>query len=268
VELSSDALRLSMTEPNFLDASAIRQAFRAVLERAGILGGGRVALVLPDPVARLALVPNADIQARRRAEGEEMLRFRLKKSVPFDIREARVATLAAGSSAGTPQTLVGAILNTVLGEYEATCRNAGLEPGLVLLSGVALLWAVEASRPPGDRVVVNWDRGYVSILLTRHGEPVLIRTLTGEGSSEPGQVIREAAQTAVYYRERLQGQGFQAAFVRSGFLPPEEACRLLEDALGLRPMPLDPWGSLSPTCDEASTQALAGAAAALSQRAA
>ena len=56
LELPVGALRPSMTEPNLVDAAAFRQTLRSVLERAGVLGGARVALVLPDPVARIAIL--------------------------------------------------------------------------------------------------------------------------------------------------------------------------------------------------------------------
>ena len=51
VELPAGALQISMTQPNVVDGSRFRAALRGALERAGVLGGARAALVLPDPVA-------------------------------------------------------------------------------------------------------------------------------------------------------------------------------------------------------------------------
>jgi len=266
VGLAEGTLKLSVSEPNIVAADAFRQALRSVVERAGILGGGRVALVLPDPVARVALLPASDVRGRG-AEADEMIRFRLRKAVPFEIRNARLASVPVQTPGREPQVLVGAILATILEEYEGACRALGLEPGLVQLAGLVLSNSVEERRGPADRVFINWDEGYVSIFLSREGAPVLIRTLTGADAASPGNVLRETSQTAVYYRERLGGAGFAEAIVRSAAIPPAEAAQLLEEPLGRRPEVLDAWGAYMGV-DPSVAQALAGAAAAVSGTAA
>jgi Tfp pilus assembly PilM family ATPase len=266
VELPEGTLKLSISEPNIANPEAFRQGLRSVVEKAGILGAGRVALVLPDPVARVALLPAADVRGRG-AEAEEMLRFRLRKAVPFEIRNARLASQSIHVPGREPQVLVAAILASVLEEYEGACRALGLEPGLVELAGLAILDSVEESRRSADRLVVNWDDGYVSIILSQGGAPVLIRTLTGADAGSPANVVREASQTALYYRERLGGAGFAEAIVRSTVIPVTEAALLLEEPLGLRPEALDPWGTLVGG-DRSAAQILAGAAAAVARKAA
>jgi hypothetical protein len=266
LELPAGTLKLSMAERNILAPEAFQQTLRAVLERAGVTGG-RIGLVLPDPVARVALLPAAEVRARGRAEREEMIRFRLKKAVPFDIREAQVSFREVGAPGREPMILVVAILRSILEEYEGACRALGLEPGLVQLTGLTILDAVEESRPPADRVVVNWDEGYISILVSRFGSPALARTLTGTSASDPEQVVREATQTILYYRERLGGEGIAQAVVRSVGVLPAEAARILEQPLGVLPEILDPWGSLGAK-EQEMAQALAGAAACVIGRAA
>ena len=256
-----------MTESNVRDLDAFRQLLRSVAEKAGILGAGHVALVLPDPIARLALLPSAHIRARRRADSLEMLRFRLRKAVPFEIRDARLVTAPAGASGGEAQTLVGAVLHSILAEYEQPCRDMGLEPGVVVLAGPTILEGVEWGRAPEDRLVLNWDDGYLSLLLARGGSPVLIRTLSGASVATSESVAREVAQTATYYKERLGGAGLAQVVLRTAALPVEEASSVIEGALGQRPEILDPWGRLSPG-DPLSAQSFAGAASLLSRRAA
>ncbi len=267
VEVSPEVLTVSMTEGNVRNADAFRQSLRSVAEKAGILGAGRVALVLPDPVARLALFPASQIRARRRAESSELLRFRLRKAVPFEIRDAQLATAPAGAVGGEAQVLVGAVLHSILAEYEQPCRDLGLEPGVVVLAGPTILECVEGRRSPEDRLVVNWDEGYLSLLLARGGSPVLIRTLSGAAVATPESVAREVAQTVTYYRERLGGAGLAQVVLRTAALPGEEASSVLEGALGQRPEIFDPWGRLNPG-DQLSAQSVAGAASLLSRRAA
>jgi hypothetical protein len=110
---------------------------------------------------------------------------------------------------------------------------------------------------------VNWDHGYLSLVILRDGWPILVRTLVGDFTGTPESVIREANNTILYYRERLGGMGLGAATVRSAHLPPDEAVALLAEPLGVAPTVLDPWGGLAPGDHGHAAQALAGAAAAL-----
>jgi Tfp pilus assembly PilM family ATPase len=261
VDLPPGCLDLSITQPNVADADGFRRALRAVLERCGVLAGARVALVLPDPVARVALLPAADVAGHGRAHAEELIRFRLRKSVPFEIREAHLAFTADGARGS--DAVVAAIHRPVLEGYEEACRSAGLEPGLVELSGLALMGSAFAGRATDDRALVNWDEGYVTILLLRGGWPLLVRTLTGEQAADPQQVAREVGNTVLYYRDRLGGSGLAEASLRSAALPPERAAAVLEEPLGIAPGPVEPWRAFSPDVPPAMAQVLAGAAASL-----
>ncbi len=256
LDLPEGVLDVSLTR------AALRKALESACERAGALVGGPIALVLPDPAVRLSLLPAADLKARRRAETEQMIRFRLSKAIPFDVQEAQVAW--AGPVAG--QVLVAAVFLPVLEGYEAACRDLGFEPGLVEPSSLALVSALARGETYGDRLLVNWDLGYVSLVLTRAGWPILIRTLAGDLGTEA--VLREAANTVLYYRERLEGQGLLGASVRSALLPPEEAAALLREPLGFLPDVVDPWAALGGGDRSLAAQAMAGALSCLLRTAA
>jgi type IV pilus assembly protein PilM len=261
LDLPEGCVKLSMTQPNILDLETFRTTLRAVLERAGVLDGGRVALVLPDPVARVALVPAAEVKGNR-SQVDDLVRFRLRKALPFEVREARVATVAGGARSGDP-LMVGAIYQPVLDGYEAACRSLGLHPGVVELSGLALLSAAFARRPMADRLLVNWDDGYVSLILARGEWPILVRTLTSEAAPSPDDIAREAANTVLYYRERLGGPGLMEVVLRSAALPAPEAVELLTRAIELVPEVVDPWAWLGGGAPSAGAHAIAGAAASL-----
>ena len=76
LDLPEGVVRLSMTQPNLADPGVFQDTLRSVLERAGALHVGRVALVLPDPVARVALLSGAEAAGQGRQQREEMIRFR------------------------------------------------------------------------------------------------------------------------------------------------------------------------------------------------
>jgi hypothetical protein len=262
LDLPEGCVKLSMTQPNILDLPTFQATLRAVLERAGVLEGGRVALILPDPVGRVALVPSAEVKGNK-AQMDELVRFRLRKAVPFEVREARVATVAGGARSGDP-LLVGAIYQPVLDGYESACRAVGLHPGLVEFSGLALLSAAFSRRPVADRMLVNWDDDYVSLILARGEWPILVRTLTSEAVSTPDDIAREAGNTVLYYRERLGGPGLAEVMLRSAALPAPEAVELLSKPLEIVPQVVDPWAWLGGGTPAPGAHAIAGAAASLS----
>ena len=137
----------------------------------------------------------------------------------------------------------------------------GLHPGVVELSGLALLNAAFGSRAPADRLLVNWDEGYVTLLLARGEWPILVRTLVGEAAASPDEVAREVGNTLLYYRERLGGTALAQVVVRSAMLPADEALALLEGPLEMKPELLEPWPAVRAGDVGPAGQALAGAAA-------
>jgi hypothetical protein len=254
LDLPPGVLDISMARPNVNDAVAFRRALVVLLERGGVLYGGRVGLVLPDPVARVSVLPAAEVPGR--GGGEELIRFRLRKAVPFEIRDARVASVPAGPDGSLVAV---AVHRPVLDGYEDAFRAVGLEPGHVELAGLALWRALRPRTAGGDVVLVNWDEDYVTILLQQAGRLALARTLPGAAMAQPDSVAREVASTALYYRERLGGGGLSAAFVRSAAVPPAEAVRLLRAPLEVEPAVLDPWPGLDGAERDAAAQRLAGA---------
>jgi hypothetical protein len=259
--LPEGALKLSMVDANVVDAPAFRETVRAALERTGIPLAGAIGLVLPDPVARVSTAPAAEFLGKDSREIEDLLRFRLRKAVPFEIKDAKLAFLLPDVPGPDAVVVAAAVARTVLEGYESALSALGLTPGLVELSGLALMAAVESARPPGDRLVINWDEGYVSLLLARRGQAVLVRTLTGEAVTAHEDVVREVANTFLFYRERLGGAGLESVTLRSALLPPAQAVDLLSEPLGVRPEVFDAWGAGGEESPQA--QAVAGAAACL-----
>jgi hypothetical protein len=261
VDLAPGAVAVSLARPNLLDAAAFREALHAVLERVGALAGGDVSLVLPDPAVRVALVPAEGLRGSGR-EAEETVRFRLHKALPFDVRAAR---LAWASSRGE-QALVAVALDEVVRGYEEALESLGFHPGLVEAASLALLVVAGAEPSTGDRLLVNWDDGYVSFVLTRAGQPLLVRTLPGDAGRDA--VARHATSTRRFHQDRLGGGAIADVVVRSAAVPGEEALSLLGRALDVTPRLLRPWAPLGVTEEGPSAQAVAGAAACVLRRAA
>jgi hypothetical protein len=261
VEVPAGVLDVSLTRANVLDAEGFAGTLQQALERAGALSGGPVSLVLPDPAVRLALVPAVGLRGRR-GDAEETIRFRLHKALPFDVRAAR---LAWDGTQGD-QALVAVVLEEVVRGYEGALEDLGYQPGLVEVSSLALASVPESAPVDGDRLLVNWDEGYVSFLLRRGDEPLLVRTLPGEMG--PEHVARQATSTLQFYQDRLSGDELGDVVLRAAVGPVDAAVATVGAALGREPRLLEPWAALGAVPSDASAQAVAGAAASASRRAA
>jgi hypothetical protein len=269
LDLPEGALRPSLVDQNLVDRELVGRTLEKLLERLGPPKKGRLALVLPDPVARLRILSAEEIPARgRRREREELVRFRLRKGLPFDVREASITFGASGPGRAAP-LLVAVMSSRVLAEYESLFESLGLHAGIVDLSGMALLGAVSAEAAGGDWLLVNWEESYVSFLLTRGGQVWLARTLDGPGAASARHVAAELASTVLYYRNRLGGQGLERAVVRCSGDPAAERLALLEEPLGRVAEPLDLGNVLPARLGEVELQrTLSGGAACLLGRAA
>jgi hypothetical protein len=267
-DLPEGALLPSLTEENLVDVDLVGKTLTRLLERVGPPKRGRVAVVLPDPVARLRILQADEFRGRRRREIEELVRFRLKKGLPFDVREAQVAIGASGPGKAAP-LLVAVMSRRVLAQYETLFESLGLHAGIVDLAGTALVGALSRGAIGDDWLLVNWEESYVSFLLVQSGQLSLCRILDGPGAASARHVAAEAASTALYYRNRLAGRGLARAVVRWSGRSEEDPVALLEEPLGLRPVPLDLEG-VAPgrTAEVDLPRRLAGGAACLLGRAA
>jgi hypothetical protein len=260
VELPEGTLDVALTHNNIVDPVRFREILRAALERVGALSGGPLSVVLPDPAVRLALVSTEGLRGRR-VEAEETIRFRLHKALPFDVRQARLAWDGASGD----QTLVAVALEEVVRGYEDAVEELGFEPAVVEVAALALASLQGDVGVEGDRLLVNWDDTYVSFLLQRGDQPLLARTLPGEGGGDG--VVRQATSTLQFYRDRLSGTGLGDVLIRAAACPAEEALSALGPVLGGEARLLQPWAVLGAVQADVPSQGLAGAAASVLRRA-
>jgi hypothetical protein len=158
---------------------------------------------------------------------------------------------------------VAVALDEVIRGYEAVVEALGFEAAVVEAGLLAL--ASLHGEGQGDRLLVNWDDSYVSFLLQRGDQPLMARTLPGEGGA--AGVARQAISTLQFYRDRLSGEGLSDVIVRAAACPVEEALSTLRPVLDCDARLLQPWSALGPVHSDVPSQGLAGAAASALRRA-
>jgi type IV pilus assembly protein PilM len=208
--LPPGAVVASLTSQNIVDRAAVAGAVGAAVERLGVRPR-RVALVIPDLAARVALVRFEQIPARR-DDLEQLIRWQIRKSAPFPTEEASVTFTAGARSGAGGEFVVVVAKREIVQEYESACEAAGMHAGLVDLATLSVvnLFLSEAAAPSGDWLVVHMRPEYTSIVIMR-GEDVIFYRNRVEGDEDAlADVVH---QTTMYYQDRLAGQGFARVFL-------------------------------------------------------
>jgi hypothetical protein len=225
-DLPEGAIEPSLTRPNVLAVQPVAAALEAVLAK---LGGGeqRLSLLIPDQVARVAILPFNTLPRTRR-ELAELVRFRLAKSLPFKPDEAVLDLMVLGG-ASTPapagvSVLATCALRAVVEQYEGLCAAAGFWPGLVGLSTFELynLFRPRLAPPPAydrDTLLLNATPHDLTMLILRGEEIIFYRCKPlppGGGDDEALATLRREVYTSLaFYQEKLLGRGIGRVFLRA-----------------------------------------------------
>jgi type IV pilus assembly protein PilM len=193
-ELQSGSVVPDLTESNIRNRTAVFQTIRDALDSVANRSKDVIA-VLPDPAVRIVLL-DFDALPSNRHEAEAVVRFRLKKSLPFDVEKAKVSYHAHASNGGV-RAVAAVALNSVIDEYESVFREAGYNPGIVLPSTLAALGAASADRPT---LVVKVDERTTSIAILDQNQVLLFRTLENpHGDRITGERLAEDVYPSVVF---------------------------------------------------------------------
>lgn len=207
-ELAPGCVVPDLTEANLRQRGGIVSAIREVLENVGSRSRD-VTAVLPDAAVRVALL---DFEALplKREEAEGVVRFRLRKSLPFDVDKAKVS-YQAQSINGTVRVVAAVALNNVIEEYEAVFREAGFNPGIVLPSMLAALLGAPADK---GTLVVKVDARTTSIAVLDQQQLLLFRTLeNARGVTISGEQLAEDVYPSVVFFQDTYNTNIEQIFV-------------------------------------------------------
>jgi type IV pilus assembly protein PilM len=190
--LVEGALTPGLKAGNVVDKATVVAAVRKVLD--GVAGTGRersrdVTLVVPDAAVRVLFL-DFDQLPSKAAEALPVVRFRLKKLLPFDADEAMVSYQLMSSGKGSLIKMVAvAMPKEVLAEYEAVVIAAGYLPGAVLPSTLAALAGLEDTEAPA--LVVNAGPNGVTTAIVKAGVLMLHRSVDMGGEVRGGVIAAE-----------------------------------------------------------------------------
>jgi type IV pilus assembly protein PilM len=175
--LAEGAVAPGLKVGNIVNRSAVTAALRKVLD--GVAGSGRermrdVTVIVPDAAVRVLFV-DFDQLPSKAAEALPLVRFRLKKLLPFDADEAMVSYQVMATEKDSVKLLAVAMPKAVLEEYESAVLAAGYLPGAVLPSTLAALAGLDEAEAPV--LVVNAGLGTVTTAIVQAGVLTLHRSV-------------------------------------------------------------------------------------------
>lgn len=193
-ELAPGSVLPDLMENNLRQPEAVRAGIEAAL--GSVAGRSKdVIAVVPDAAVRVMLV-DFDTLPSDHEEALGVVRFRLKKSLPFDVDKAKISFHA--QKVNDEVRVVAAVgLASVIEDYEAAFRNAGYSPGVVLPSMLAALGAADGKHPT---MVVKVDARTTSIAILNQDQLQLFRTLENtRGVTITGEQLAEEVYPSVVF---------------------------------------------------------------------
>lgn len=222
--LPEGMLTPGLQQANIADRAKLVPALRDAL--AAVAGRGRdICLIIPDATTRVMLL-DFETFPEKQQDANAVVRFRLKKSLPFEVEQSSVSYERQGTA--LPVRVVAAVTpRSVLEEYESLVSEAGYNPGSVLPSTLAALGLADASRPT---MVIKVEHGTTTFAIVDQDQILLYRALDNGGSAVTGESLFDDVNTSLVYFEDRYGvnvdrvlvtgvqsaQSLQEAFAGSG----------------------------------------------------
>ena len=191
-----------------------------------------VALILPDFSARISVLDFDSFPSDAKEQGA-LIRFRLKRSVPFDVESAAMSYWVQPAVDKKVDVVVVMAPLEIVARYEAPFRAAGMNPGLVTTSSIA---ALELAEESGLSLMAKISGRVLTVLVRDKGALKLTRCLELP-SNELEDMEAVLVPTFVYVEDNLGGRPEKLMLCGFGART-DEAERRFQEELGVTTEPL------------------------------
>lgn len=203
IPLRGDSTLAGLASPVFPDRDTVLSALKRALEIVDPRGR-EMTLILPDACTRVLLL-DFDALPAKHHEILPLIRFRLRRLVPFDVDAAAVSyQLLKPPTAPVKnvpiQVIAAAMPGDVRAEIESLVRSAEREPGVLL---PATLAALAALPDTGAHLLVHTGHDSITTAIAYDGELQLYRR-SEHAENERGEMAQAVLIAAAYFEDRLQ----------------------------------------------------------------
>ena len=197
--LPPGALVPSAVEANIVNGAAVKDAVADVCGRLRSRDED-VAMILPDTVIRV-FVQHFEEFPRSAEEAVPILRWKLKKSVPFEADETLISYMRQAPREAGVDVVIALARLRIIREYESLAEDIGLRPGVVLSSSLAAISLIEDEKPT---LLARVSGSALTTAIVRNGVLCGYRCteLPAQGANlTPQMLLEEIFPVAAYYQD-------------------------------------------------------------------
>jgi type IV pilus assembly protein PilM len=197
--LPPGAIVPSAVETNLVNSAVVKSAVAKVCDRLRARAED-AALILPDPIIRVFIQHFEDFP-RSAQEAIPLLRWKLKKSVPFEADETVISYFRQVPREAGVDIVTALARLRVIREYESLAEGVGLQPGVVLSSTLAAISLLDDDKPV---LLARISGSALTTAIVRTGLLCGYRCteLPAHGASlTPQMLLEEIFPVAAYYQD-------------------------------------------------------------------
>lgn len=198
--LEPGVLTVTPLADNVQNSEAITARLERLLPRNGTRKRRQVALVLPDYMARVTVL---DFDSFPSASEDQisLVRFRVRKSVPYDIDSAAISYWVQASRGRSKEidVVVATASLEIVARYEALFRHLNCQPGMVITSALA---ALSLYKENGVNISAKLSGRFLTVMVLDGAALRLIRSVELEQAS-PEEILGVLHPTLSYVEDEL-----------------------------------------------------------------
>lgn len=227
----------ALTGTNVSQLDEVVAGLRRALDHAGLGTPRRVALVVPDSLARVSLLHFEQLPGRA-ADRDQLVRWQLRKATPFPLEEAQLSYFVAHAEPGASTLAAVVARRDVIAQYEAVTAALGIHAGIVDLASFNVMNALisAGAAPAGDALLVCLAAEATSLAILRGPDLMFYRHRTAVDEEPLGALVH---QTAMYHEDRLGGAQFARVWLCGAALAGHEAEQVRREITGRLGVPAD-----------------------------
>jgi hypothetical protein len=218
--------------PEGTSIETARPIVRDLLKHVGF-NGSEIVVVVPDEAAKISLL-TAETSSKNVEEQQTFIRWKLKKTIPFDVDTAQVAYKVLGPHNGGTgvDMLVALSPRSMVQEYETLFESMDIHAGMIVPSTLAALNLLNA--PAGDSLFVKIAPDCITTTIFQNRRVHFYRRVTDSS------VYDAVYPTLMYYQDKLGGKAVEHLFVCGYDTDLRPSLEEIHKKLGLNAQHLEP----------------------------
>lgn len=192
-------IEVTPSADNILRPEVVSDMIGHIAPANGVKKRRQAALILPDYAARVTVL-DFDSFPTVAAEQLPLVKFRIKKTIPFDIESAAVSYYVQPTSGSKKvEVLAVTMAFEIVARYEALFRAQGFQTGEVTTSSMA---ALNLYQGEGISVLAKLSGHVLTVTVISGGTIKLFRCVTLEGSGDE-EILAILHPTFAYVEDEL-----------------------------------------------------------------